>query len=201
MPYRTSPPLAWWLGARREAIDALRAVHAAVGPSGGVGRPLAQAYVIRVVAEFQAFARDLHDLGAELLVTLADLPPRPRYLLTNAATANRLLDRGNADLRCLVHDFGRIGIDALGRQLVSANPRWAGGRDRRGDRALYGDLLELRNCLAHGNERQLERLRARGVEDTIVWARARLPALNRLARTLDRILWETLVEIYRKEPW
>jgi hypothetical protein len=67
VPYSRSFPLSRWLGGRREAIEALAQAHAHLGEVDGpgrpleIGRPVAHAYVLRVVAEFQAFARDLHD--------------------------------------------------------------------------------------------------------------------------------------------
>jgi hypothetical protein len=201
MPYRTSPPLARWLDARRRAIDALAAVHAVVGAEREAARPVAQAYVLRVVAEFQGFARELHDLGADKLVLMADPPLASRPAFRQAATVRRALDRGNADLGVLERDFDRLGLDRLPRRIEAANPRWADGRGRRGDRALFADLLELRNGFAHGNERQVERLHARGVADTVDWARSRLPALDRLAVTLDLVLWRYLADIYGRDPW
>jgi hypothetical protein len=199
MPYRTSPPLARWLAARRRTLDALAAVHAFARRE--AARAVAQAYVLRVVAEFQGFARELHDLGADKLVTMAEPPDasRPAFLL--ATTARRALDRGNADVEALTRDFARLGLAGLRRRIEAANPHWAGTRDRPGDRAAFADLLALRNGLAHGNEREVDHLRARGVVDTVAWARARLPALDRLARALDLVLWRYLAEIYGRDPW
>lgn len=59
----------------------------------------------------------------------------------------------------------------------------------------------LRNALAHGNERQLERLRQRGVMDTVSWARNRLPGLNRTAKALDRSMWDHVRETFGVRPW
>jgi hypothetical protein len=199
MPYRTSPPLARWLAARRRTLDALVAVHAVARRE--AARPVAQAYVLRVVAEFQAFARELHDLGADKLVLMAEPPAGSRPAFRQAATVRRALDRGNADLGALERDFERLGLVGLPRRLQAVNPRWGDGRDGRGDRGFFADLLELRNGLAHGNERQVDRLRARGVEDTVAWARSRLPALDRLAAALDLVLWQYLADIYGRDPW
>lgn len=64
-----------------------------------VGRPVAHAYLLRAIAEFQAFVRDLHDLGADKLVEMSQPDVRFQPLLVAAATEGRLIDRGNADLR------------------------------------------------------------------------------------------------------
>jgi hypothetical protein len=62
-------------------------------------------------------------------------------------------------------------------------------------------LIELRNALAHGNQGQLDRLRARGVADTVTWARRRLSGLDRTSRALDRLVWDHVVETFKSEPW
>jgi hypothetical protein len=199
MPYRTSPPLARWRHPRRDAIDALRAAHAAAARAGRA--PVAQAYVLRIVAEFQGFARELHDYGADRLARMTGAVPPVTAALIRAATSGRALDRGNADLRCLDADFRRLGIKDLGNRLRAADDRWDGRRGRPGDRAELASLIALRNSLAHGNDRQLADLRRDGLLDTLTWAHARLPALNRIARGLDFVLWTHLHDIYGEEPW
>lgn len=166
-----------------------------------IGRPVAHAYVLRVVAEFQAFARDLHGLAAEKLVDLSSPQPQFRALLLTAATESRLIDRGNADLPSLQRDFRRLGLDGVNGRIGARNPSWADQSSRRGDRALYGELIELRNALAHGNQGQLDTLRARGIADTVTWARARLAGLNRTARALDHIVWDHLESTFGTKPW
>jgi hypothetical protein len=39
------------------------------------------------------------------------------------------------------------------------------------------------------------------VADTVTWGKARLPALNRIARTLDRVVWEHLDGTFGRHPW
>lgn len=141
----------------------LAQAHAAMGEVDGPGRPLelgrpvGHAYILRVVAEFQAFVRDLHDLAAERVVDLAKPDARYRPLLVAAVTEGRFIDRDNADVRSLEQDFRRLGING--------------------------------------------RLRARGVADTVTWARSRLPGLDRTARALDRLVWDHVVEMFKTEPW
>lgn len=165
-----------------------------------VGRPVGHAYILRVVAEFQAFARDLHDLAAERIVHLAGPGAPYRPLLVAAATEGRLIDRGNADVRSLEQDFRRLGIRALKGKLTARNHLWDPPSGR-GDQAYYQDLIELRNALAHGNQGQLDRLRTRGVADTVSWTRSRLPGLDRTARALDRIVWDHIKATFHVEPW
>lgn len=206
MAYTRSIPLTQWLGSRRAAIVTLAEAHAVMGEVDGpgrpreIGRPIGHAYVLRVVAEFQAFVRDLHDLAAERVVNLATSQAQYRALLIGAATEGRLIDRGNADLRSIEQDFQRLGIGGLNGKIGALNSRWAHPSGR-GDRAYYQDLIELRNALAHGNQVQLDRLRARGIADTVTWARARLPGLDRTGKALDRIVWNHLVSTFGREPW
>jgi hypothetical protein len=190
---------------RRRNIDTLAAAHAAVGEVDGpgrplqIGRPLGHAYILQIVAEFQGFARDLHDLAVERMVDLSGVLAPYIPLMTEAASLGRQIDSGNAGLRSLQVDFRRVGLHGLQGQLAAANPKWSapGGSDKQ----AYEDLILLRNALAHGNQAQLDELRSRSLADTVTWARQRLPALNRIARKFDRVVWEHLLQSFGQEPW
>lgn len=208
VPYSKSFPLERWLGPRRESISTLAEAHAQFGNAGGgpgrpleIGRPVAHAYLLRAVAEFQAFIRDLHDLGAERLVALSNAAVVSRAMLIAAATEGRMIDRGNADMRSIQQDFRRIGVMNVSGEIAKRNTRWETAGNHRGDRAYYQDLIELRNALAHGNQRQLDNLRARGIFDRVSWARARLPGLDRTARALDQTVWDHLRSSFGRNPW
>lgn len=207
MPYSRSFPLDRWHGERRNAIDTLATAHANLGEVEGpgrpleTGRPLAHAYLLRVVAEFQAFTRDLHDLAAEKMVEASGAQADYSPVLVAAATEGRFIDRGNADLRSLQNDFRRLGMHGLSKRITARNGHWLQGRGRRGDQAYFQDLIEMRNALAHGNQGQVEALRVRGVMDTVTWPRGRLPGLDRIAQALDRIVWDHVHETFGVEPW
>jgi hypothetical protein len=166
-----------------------------------LGRPVGHAYILRVVAEFQAFVRDLHNLAAESIVGLSNPDPPYRALLVRAVTEGRLIDRGNADARTIEGDFRRLGISGFRLRLRSLNTKWDPPSGQRSDQTSYQSLIELRNALAHGNQGQLDRLRARNVADTITWTRLRLPALNRTAQALDRLVWDHVMSTFGQEPW
>lgn len=202
MPYSRSEPLKRWLVPRRETIDALAKGHAAVGALTGPGRPLdaskplAHAYVIVVVGQFQGFIRDLHDLAVERLVSASGATTVYAPLLTDAIARGRAIDRGNATLRNVKDDFGRIGIRPF--NLASYNLRWTSP----GDAEEFDRLLALRNVLGHSNERGLAHLLADGqVLDTVSWARSRIPVLNRFGKALDRMVWDHLKASTGKGPW
>lgn len=205
MPYRRSEPLTRWLVERRAAIDTLAMAHAAMGEVDGpgrpleIGRPIGHAYILRVVAEFRGFVRDVHDHAVDLLVELAGVHTTYVALLADAASRGRQIDIGNATLRNMQLDFLRIGLPELQQRLAAQNSRWAkpGGSDK----DTYAAIIGLRNALAHGNQRQLGLLRRRGVSDTVSWTRSRLPSLNRIARGLDRVVWDHLRHTFGLEPW
>jgi hypothetical protein len=207
VPYSSSFPLDRWLGLRRASISALARAHAQFGEVGGpgrpreIGRPVAHAYVLRVVAEFQAFVRDLHDLGAEAMVRLSGAAVSSQPMLIAAVTEGRLIDRANADLRSIEQDFRRLGIRGLRGSIAARSRHWAKTQTRRGDQAFYQDLIELRNALAHGNQQQVDQLRARQILDTVSWTRGRLPGLDRTARALDWIVWDHLRSAFGRNPW
>lgn len=115
--------------------------------------------------------------------------------MNTAATENRLIDRGNADLRNLQGDFGRIGVRGIGAKMATS------GAHGHTDSSMYRDLMALRNALAHGNQRQLDQLRNRGIADTVTWTRSRLPGLNRIARAVDQAVWDHLTSTFETEPW
>lgn len=204
--YSYSIPLEHWFSDRRQSIETLARAHATMeqvyggGRPRQFGRPVEHAYVLRLVAEFQAFVRDLHNLTAGLLVNMAGTGAQFRTLLSVAVTEGRQIDRGNADLRCMQVDFHRLGIVGLNDRLAVHNRLWRPSK-LRSDRTWYGDLIALRNALAHGNEQQLEALRSRGVMDTVTWARDRLPGLGRTAVALDRVVWDHVRDNFDVEPW
>ena len=201
MVYRQSEPRRRWVHDRLARIDVLATGHASVGGVSGPGRPkeaskpLAHAYTIGMLSEFQGFVRDLHDLAVERLVSASGAASTYTPILIDGMTAGRGIDRGNATTPTVKADFARIGLSPL--NLGIYNSRWSIG-----DSAEFDLLLRLRNALGHGNETELRALLAGGaVKDTVSWARARIPLLNRYVRALDKLVWEHLARATGKEPW
>ncbi len=176
-----------------------------MGEVGGPGRPreigraVAHAYVLRVVAEFQAFVRDLHDLAAERMIELAQPQAQFRPLLIAAATEGRFIDRGNADVRSVEQDFRRLGIAGLNGRLQVRNDRWA-RQNGRGDRAVYQELIELRNALPRepGPARPAAPPR-RGRHCDMGTANPSGAQSRRAC--LDRTVWDHLRETFKSDPW
>ncbi len=103
------------------------------------------------------------------MVALSNADEASQAMLITAATEGRMIDRGNADLRGMRQDFRRIGVRHVSQGIAGRNTHWDTQESRRGGQAYYQDLIELRNALAHGNQRQLDQLRARGVSDRVTW--------------------------------
>lgn len=199
--YQRSLALDGWQGSRRQSLEVLELANRHVGRIAGpgrpsdIGRPLAHAYVLQLVGDFQGFARQLHDLAAQALIASSGADGRHHAELVLAVTRGRALDRGNADLRALQQDFRRLGIDSLRQRLSTVDNRW------QADRIALEQLTELRNAIAHGHTGQIAELRRRGIRDTRSWARSRRPHLARIAAALDRVVWDHLHETFEREPW
>lgn len=199
MAYTKSAPLERWLGPRTEVVKVLSDGHAQIGNISGRGRPLdvskplAHGYILTMMSEFQGFTRDLHDLAVQRLIQSSGAQPGFVPILTEGMTSGRGIDRGNATLRTLKSDFARIGLTPF---------RLAAYTIRNGDQDEYEHLVTMRNALAHGNEVNLRTLRARGDQDTVSWARKRLPVLNRMARSIDHLVWDHLQAVTGSaNPW
>ena len=116
-------------------------------------------------------------------------------ILTDGMTRGRGIDRGNATTRTVKSDFARIGLSPF--DLSVHNSRWATG-----DSGQFGKLIQLRHALGHANETERRKLPAGGsIKDTVTWARAQIPVLNRYVKSLDMLELDHLVRATGKEPW
>lgn len=185
--YRPSDPLRAWRGPRRALLSSL--ALGATSPS------LVDGYAVRVVAEFQAFARDLHDAAAAAVVRLADADPRHRDALIGAVTSARRLDRGNPTLDVVAKDFARLGILGVLDHLARSVPGWPSARTD------LVRLLAFRNAVAHGNSRDRAKALADGAYATVAWVGHCVTHLDLVATALDYLTWENLTRTYRREPW
>ncbi len=201
MPYRRSPPLMNWLGQRRESLSVLAAAHQHVARIAGPGRPaeigrrLAHAYIMQQVADFQRFARELHDLAIDSLAKGSGAGTAFHMAFIAAARHGRALDRGNPTFDALQADFVGLGFVGLRRELKSENPKLDT------DRTTLQDLIAIRNAIAHGDARRIDKLKARGVRDTRTWASSHRASLNRIAAALDKVIWIYLNRMLRIDPW
>jgi hypothetical protein len=178
-----SHALVAWRTVRRARLDELLAVHQ-LAAAGGPGRAeqLDWALTLRLAAEFQGFARDLHNVATNIYATrLAGVRTVTREPLRLLMTTGRSIDRGNAHPGALGGDFARLGL-ALWPALEatdSRTPSW---------NAALTELNAARNAVAHDNPAELEDLTRRDSGPTLTSFQRWRPALDALAVTMDNVV-------------
>lgn len=196
----TSAALEEWRTERAALLNELFAAHELVrGP--GPGRrwrtsELNRALLLRFAAQFQGFAKDLHQEAAVTFGSLAQ-PEDPTVALVIAAglQTNRELDRGNAQEASLSRDFGRFGLK-FWDEMDALSTRTA----RRREKLKW--LNTVRNAVAHDDEVKLARARDAGYGISLVSLRGWRSALSGLAGTVDNVLAEHLAALFETDrPW
>jgi hypothetical protein len=102
-----------WHGARAKRVDDLLSLHAVVGGTHKGRRrnleELNHALILKLAAEFQGFARDLHQVASERFAHEASHGNSAVETMTlKLLTLNRKLDAGNATPSSIGNDFGRL---------------------------------------------------------------------------------------------
>jgi hypothetical protein len=175
----TSAAYARWASDRRGRIDALLAAY-----DGGAGaaEQLRWSLVLLLAAEFQGYARDLHDEVAGALLRGVD--PVLHTVIWQVLVTPRLLDRANAGSTTLHTDFDRLGVQlAAGiRARFPQGAAWLTALDR---------LIAARNAVAHSDPAGLRRATdGTGLHLGLIghWYGALVP----LARAMDSLTAATL---------
>ncbi|MEX1008549.1 MAG: hypothetical protein WD271_11970 [Acidimicrobiia bacterium] len=185
---------------RRQRLDELLAAHRLVGGTGRGRRwrtqQLNNSLVLRLAAEFQGFARDLHDLAGDTFASwAAGGNTKLETVLRARLSEARQLDRGNAHPGSLGSDFGRFGFE-LWPALAARDPRTASQQES------LELLNEARNAIAHDDEARLAALEAQGNPITLRTFRAWQRDLDGLASTLDAEVAAHLGLLFqRATPW
>jgi hypothetical protein len=197
MPSRA---LTTWCKERSGRLEDLLHAHQSVDePARGRRRRAAalnEALLLRLAAEFQGFARDLHNQACDIFAAwIAPSNPAAQQVVRNQLVHGRELGRGNAHPGSIGNDFGRLGFDVWPE--LSVRDR----RTKRHNRSL-GLLNEARNGLAHADEAKLIALRAEGFPLILDTYRRWRRDLDRLAANLDA---ETAIQLgrmfERERPW
>ncbi|GAA2990052.1 hypothetical protein GCM10010483_38230 [Actinokineospora diospyrosa] len=182
-------------------MDNLFAAHKQV--SGGKrGRKwdtdeLNHAILLRLAAEFQGFARDLHDECVDALVRALGLTNSRLEDIIGIVNlrANRKLDTGNASPGGLGTDYARLGME-LWAELKTRYPSRA---------AKWNKKLELlntaRNGIAHDDETKLQKVRSEGWPMTLPTARSWRSALDALAGGMDTVCKTYFTTLTGSAPW
>lgn len=139
--------------------------------------------VMRMAAEFQGFARDLHDEAAEFLTLGATSGNQVlARVLRVGITAGRALNNRNATSSTLAEDFSRIGMifwPAIKTQDPTSGPIWE---------ADLGNLVKMRNAIAHDDRAQMLKLEQAGFRLERVLMKRWHASLDSLAATMDDVV-------------
>lgn len=178
-----SDALADWRGGRAARLDQLVAAHQRIG-GGSAGRrwqteQLNWALILRLAAEFQGFARELHDLGAQALAAGNSGPMAG--VVQRSLVLNRQLDRGNAQPGSLGSDFGRFGLEWW-PELTKRDARTTARQEQ------LELLNRARNAIVHSLPAELEQLEREGHRATLATVRKWRSGLSGLATTMDLVL-------------
>lgn len=195
-----SSALSLWRTERADRLNQLRIAHRLVGgPARGRRwrtNALNEALILRLAAEFQGFARDLHDLACDQLAAwTAPASNAVESVIRNRLREGRDLDRGNAHPGAVGKDFGRFGFEVW-PALASRDPA-STSHNKSLER-----LNTARNAIAHDNAATLTALRAQGYPMVLrtyeLWRRD----LDALAGNLDVEVSQQLGRLFsRAGPW
>ena len=151
---------------------------------------------MRLAAEFQGFARELHDLACDLFASWT-APGRPAVesVVRTRLREGRELDRGNAHPGSIGRDFGRFGFDV-----------WPALASRDSSSARHNQSLErpntARNAVAHDDAAALDDLRGQGFPLVLRTYHRWRRDLDALAGNLDAEVSHQLGRLFgRPGPW
>ncbi len=149
--------------------------------------------ILVLAAEFQGFARELHDEAAEFLAgSMAQGDQSYFEIIRNNLTVKRELDSVNAKPSSLSADFSRLGVSDLWNDIETANPSGAQWHTQ------LGVLNAARNAIAHHNPGKLRILGAAINANTTRSWRA---ACNGVSLQMDMALNDYLTRTTGRRPW
>jgi hypothetical protein len=196
----TSVALNAWRSTRAGRLDRLQSVHTAIGGAGPgrrwVTEELNHALVLRLAAEFQGFARDLHAEASRAIATSLAADSRQREdALTWLLLSTRRLSRGNANPDVLAHDFGLLGMK-LWPKLQQCYPVRAGQWRQR-----LHKLNEARNGLAHDDGQKIDGVAGAGWPLTLRSIKRWRSTLDGLTAGMDRVVAEHVHQVFGVRAW
>lgn len=193
-----SAALDGWFGDRSARLNELLHLHTrATGLHPGRRRGTTEynrTLITALIAQFQAFARDLHDEAvAEFIATVPQITVRDQ--IRRLLTEGRKLDAQTPRRANLGADFGRLGIE-----IVAITNRADVRSFHRFD--VLDALVDLRNAIGHGNDAQIAALGDRGFVATKPAFERHRRTLGALARTLDTVVATELARVLHvRRPW
>lgn len=196
----TSRALTGWRTERTGRLGQLLIAHRSVGGPARGRRwrtsALNDALILRLAAEFQGFARDLHDLACDRFASwTAPTSPAVESVIRNRLSEGRDLDRGNARPGSLGRDFGRFGFEV-----------WPALATRDLASTKHNESLErlnaARNAVAHDDAAAQAALRSQGYPLVLRTYHRWRGDLDALAGNLDVEVSHQLGRIFgRPAPW
>jgi len=157
---------------------------------------LNEALLLRLAAEFQGFARDLHEQACDTFASwIAPSNPTVQQVVRKQLVHGRELERGNAHPGSIGSDFGRFGFDV-----------WP-ALDKRDPHTPRHNLTltllnDARNGIAHADEAKLLKLRAEGFPLVLGTYRRWRRDLDDLTANLDDEIAAQLGRLFqRQSPW
>lgn len=157
---------------------------------------LIDALVLRLSAEFQGFARDLHDEVCDVFAAwIAPSNTPAQNVVRSRLREDRAIDRGNVHPGSLGKDFGRFGF-GIWPALAVRDPMTSTH-----NRSL-ARLNTARNALAHADDSRLAELRTAGFPLGQPSFRRWRRDLDTLATNLDTEMSIQLARLFsRQPPW
>lgn len=193
-----SSALTAWRTDGLERLRELESVHV-LATGHGPGRrwgtqQLNRSLFVALMAQFQAYCRDLHDQA--VAVNVAAAAPGHQVLLQTLLTQGRKLDVGNPRKGALGSDFGKFGFAFIADLQAE-------GADTSRRLDMLEDLVDFRNAVGHGDEAKIDELEATtAIRSTKLSYTRHRQALNALAGTMDRVVAQKLVALLGgNRPW
>lgn len=151
-----------WHGARAQRVDDLLSLHSVVGGTHKGRRrnleELNHALILKLAAEFQGFARDLHQVASENFAREASRGNSAVETMTlKLLTLNRKLDAGNATPTSIGNDFGRLFLNFWQNLRAGSDANLFAPRSRNQNDAVAKAIVRLealnllRNAIIHSN--------------------------------------------------
>lgn len=192
-----SVALSSWQTKRAARLDQLAEAHKLVSASFGANASLEAidwSMILVLAAEFQGFARELHDEVSEFLASAIARGNQKYFeIVRNNLTASRHLDAVNAKPDSIGADFQRLGVSDLWGDIEKGDPHGARWHSQ------LGILNKARNAVAHGNPAMLTSLSGVTVNATTIvsWR----SACDGVSELMDGILMNYLTNTTGRVPW
>ncbi|MCD0453116.1 hypothetical protein LO762_28620 [Actinocorallia sp. API 0066] len=187
----TSTVLTDWRDKRRARLEALWAVYDDQTDPARRAQ-IAQVLVVKLAAEFQGFARQLHDQAiAYMAASAAPDDPDLVILYCHAMSADRALNRNNPGPDTLMRDFKRIDVTLW----PAADSTYS--REQRGQ---LRQMIDVRSAIVHDDQPKLARLVAGELDEARI--KAWQNSLDTLAGEMDDEVGARLGAMFKgSKPW